>query len=99
VPSKAWNDPYGGYACDGDDRWTPLTVRDWWSDRRRVESYVSALLTEWSASTNPQELETVAGMRDFIDYMADGLATDLRRYLFRLEEGHYPGGVALLPDL
>ena len=32
-------DPYRGYACDGDQRWTAESVRDWWRDRARVTEH------------------------------------------------------------
>ncbi|MGW0899935.1 hypothetical protein ACWD0G_23655, partial [Streptomyces goshikiensis] len=33
ILNAAANDPYAGYACDGDDHWTPQSVRAWWADR------------------------------------------------------------------
>lgn len=95
----AQNDPYCGYACDGDSWWTPGAVRDWWHDRARVTEYLAALLPEWSSSDIPEEQEAAEGLRDFSAYISSGLAVDLRRYLFRLEEGCYPGISRALPNL
>ncbi|WP_433891213.1 hypothetical protein [Streptomyces sp. CA-111067] len=99
VVAAARDDPYGGYACDGDTWWTPGSVRDWWRDRGRVTEELATLLPGWSASENPEETEAAEGLRDYAAYIAGDLATDLRRYLFRLEEGRYPGAFATLPDL
>ncbi|MFD0635928.1 ferredoxin [Catenulispora yoronensis] len=35
----AWNDPFGGYACDGDEHWTVEAIRSWWSERARVREW------------------------------------------------------------
>ncbi|MEV7555532.1 hypothetical protein AB0N89_38450 [Amycolatopsis sp. NPDC089917] len=97
--AAARQDPYRGYACDGDSRWTVETVRDWWRDRARVVEYLESLLPGWSASDRSDEREAAQGLTDFADYLAAGLDTDLRKYLFRLEEGHYPKSSGVLPDL
>ncbi|MEU7607606.1 hypothetical protein, partial [Streptomyces sp. NPDC041003] len=36
-------DPMVGYACDGDDHWTPELIRDWWRERGRVREWAAAL--------------------------------------------------------
>ena len=95
----AQQDPYRGYACDGDSRWTSESVRDWWRDRARVTEYLESLLPGWSSSDRSDEREAAEGLRDFAAYIAEGLGTDLRQYLFRLEEGRYPKGSEPLPDL
>ena len=99
LAEAAQNDPYAGYACDGDSHWTIATVREWWQDRARVEEYLATLLPEWSSSDNSEEREASEGIRDFAAYIADGLSTDLQRYLFRLQEGHYPESATTLPEL
>jgi hypothetical protein len=95
----AAQDPYRGYADDGNDRWTPEAVRAWWHERREVEEHVTTLLTEWAASTTPYETEAAEGARDFLAYLAGDLETDLRAYVFRLERGYYPGANDRLPHL
>jgi hypothetical protein len=92
-------DPFYGYACDGDLRWTPESVRDWWRDRAHVAEYLESLLPSWLGSDRSDEREAADGMRDFAAYLADGLSADLRTYLFRLEEGRGPKRFETLPDL
>ncbi|MEV6008909.1 hypothetical protein AB0M29_19085 [Streptomyces sp. NPDC051976] len=36
----AWGEPFGGYAWDGDDRWSEDSVRDWWAGRARVREWI-----------------------------------------------------------
>ncbi|WP_410646349.1 hypothetical protein [Amycolatopsis sp. cmx-4-54] len=98
--SAAEEDPLGGYACDGDSRWTPDAVRAWWNARGQVEEHVAALLGEWTAAeANSYEVEAAEGAREFLAYLAGDLRTDLRAYVFRLEQGRYPDSGDLLPDL
>ncbi|MEU8899392.1 ferredoxin [Nocardia sp. NPDC048505] len=94
------DDPCGGYAFDGDARWTPATVRAWWSDRNKVERHLADLLAEWTgAGVDAQRAEAAAGVRDFLTYLATDLEDDLRAYLFRLENGRYPEAGDHLPTL
>lgn len=98
--AAANEDPFDGYAFDGDSRWTPIAVHAWWLDRRRVEQHVADLLAEWTAEeVHPQEAEAAEGARDFLAYLAGDLETDLRAYLFRLESGRYPDKGDRLPNL
>ncbi|WP_327307121.1 hypothetical protein OG730_29760 [Streptomyces sp. NBC_01298] len=39
VIAAAFQDPMAGYQCDGDERWTPELVRQWWSERGRVREF------------------------------------------------------------
>lgn len=97
--TAAQEDPYRGYACDGDSRWTPEAVRNWWRDRGRVTEYLESLLPGWSSSDRSDEREAAEGLRDFAAYITEGLGADLRKYLFRLEEGRYPKSSGPLPEL
>ncbi|MFD7934534.1 hypothetical protein ACFV4T_08355 [Streptomyces sp. NPDC059755] len=97
--TAAQEDPYRGYACDSDSRWTPEAVRHWWRDRERVIEYLESLLPRWSSSDRSDELEAAEGLRDFAAYIAEGLSADLQKYLFRLEEGRYPKSSGPLPEL
>nr|CTQ93287.1 hypothetical protein [Kibdelosporangium sp. MJ126-NF4] len=97
--AAAEEDPFQGYACDGDSRWTPDAVRTWWNERGKVEEHVTALLGEWTAGTKSHELEAAEGARDFLAYLAGDLRTDLREYVFRLEQGRYPVAGDQLPEL
>ncbi|MEU3624863.1 hypothetical protein [Amycolatopsis coloradensis] len=97
--SAAEDDPFDGYACDADSRWTPDAVRAWWDERGQVEEHVTALLGEWTAAPDSYELEAAEGAREFLAYLAGDLRTDLRAYVFRLEQGRYSDSGDLLPDL
>lgn len=98
--SAAEDDPFDGYACDGNSRWTPDAVRAWWDGRAQVEEHVAALVGEWTAAeANSHELEAAEGARDFLSYLSGDLRTDLRAYIFRLEQGRYPDAGDQLPDL
>ncbi|MFG1665975.1 ferredoxin [Streptomyces sp. Y7] len=89
-------DPFLGYGCDGDSRWTPGAVREWWSDRRRITHYLST--QDWEAIDWPQQ-RVAHAVRDYESYLAGRLATDLRIYLHWLEEGRSPAAGERLPDL
>jgi hypothetical protein len=97
--TAAEQDPFDGYACDGDERWTPEAVRAWWDERRKVEEHVAGLLREWETSEHPQEIDAADGARDFLAYLAGDLRDDLRAYAFRLQQGRYPDAGDQLPDL
>ena len=96
----AWDDPLDGYACDGDSRWTPDAVREWWRGRDEVAEHVTALARRWEAGgADPYDLDAAGGARDFLAYLAGELETDLRAYVFRLENGRYPVAGDRLPML
>jgi hypothetical protein len=100
VFAAAQDDPFDGYEFDGDARWTPEAVRAWWRERDRVEEHMLALIDEWStADAHPAMLEAAEGARDFLAYVSGELEADLRAYIFRLEQGHYPLPGDLLPHL
>ncbi|MFE5723985.1 hypothetical protein [Streptomyces erythrochromogenes] len=86
-------DPMVGYACDGDDHWTPELVRDWWRDRGRVREWAAALDRKWSVSSRAEEREAAGGGREYVAYIDADLAEDLRHYTFWLSEGRpaHPG--------
>ncbi|MFI5527248.1 ferredoxin [Kitasatospora sp. NPDC051853] len=98
-------EPWGGYNCDGDQRWTPDLVREWWRDRGRVLEYLRDQSREWERiDTMDPRQHTVEGVRDFAAYITGGtdsgsLETDLRTYLYWLEERRSPTPDDLLPDL
>lgn len=92
----AYDDPFQAYACDGDDRWTVDTVREWWADRPR--------LLEWIASARATMVaEDAAGVVAGLDaYEADirgPLEGRLREYLFWLDAREAPQTSSLLPTL
>ncbi|MGA5705714.1 hypothetical protein ACPCK8_04385 [Streptomyces cellulosae] len=91
----AGSDPLSGYGCDGDSHWTPAAIRQWWRDRGRITEYLSA--HDWDDVDWVQDLADA--VRDYESYLAEGLAADLRIYLFRLEGGRSPSPGERLPAL
>src|SRR5262249_23564321 len=81
LADAAWEDRFGGYGCDGDDRWTPETFRAWWRERDRVVEHVEQQHRQWVASDRADEQEAAAGLRDFASYVDGPLHDDLRIYL------------------
>ncbi|MFJ2651185.1 ferredoxin [Streptomyces sp. NPDC087420] len=92
-------DPLLGYGCDGDSRWTPEAVREWWSERGRVTCYLSDNRSAWDESEVKWGQGIGAALRDFESYIAGGLATDLRISLYWLEELRSPSPDDRLPEL
>ncbi|MFD4669349.1 hypothetical protein ACFWNN_06400 [Lentzea sp. NPDC058450] len=99
VREAAEQDPFDGYAYDGDERWTPEAVRAWWHGRDEVVEHVTGLIAEWSAEASGQTLDAAAGGRDFLAYLAGDLEADLRAYVFRLENGRDPAANDRVPEL
>ncbi|WP_374774341.1 hypothetical protein OG756_16480 [Streptomyces sp. NBC_01310] len=99
VVAAANEESFGEYACDGDLRSTPPAVRQWWAERSRVAEHMVGALAEFGRGRDRYEDDAVLGVLDFQAYLADGLAADLRAYLFRLEEGRYPEAGERLPEL
>ncbi|GAA2048472.1 hypothetical protein [Polymorphospora rubra] len=99
LAEAAWDDPFGGYGCDGDDRWTPDAVRIWWRERDRVIQYVEQLSQRWIASERADEREAAAGLQDFASYLVGPLSDDLRIYLYWLIERRSPNPSDRLPPL
>ncbi|MFF2526574.1 ferredoxin [Streptomyces liangshanensis] len=95
----AESDPFGGYGCDGDARWTPETVREWWRGRGQVTGYLADHRSTWEESEEQWGQGVAAAVRDFEAYIAGGLATDLRVYLHWLEERRSPAPGDRLPEL
>ncbi|WP_344027006.1 ferredoxin [Streptomyces luteireticuli] len=90
VVEAAAADPFLGYGCDGDRRWTPRTVREWWRDRGRIVEYLAGHRRTWEElAARSGQGEDIA-VRDFESHLAGGLEADLRAFLFRLEEGRSP---------
>lgn len=99
VMGAAAQDPYVGYACDGDAHWTPELVRDWWRDRARVREWAVALDRKWSVSPREDEREATAGARDYVGHIDGDLSARLRGYLFLLQEGRSAAPGEALPGL
>lgn len=67
------NDPFLGYGCDGDSRWTPKSVREWWRNRSEVVQYLSEQRSKWDESDARADQGIAAAVRDFERYIAGGL--------------------------
>jgi hypothetical protein len=48
-------DPFAGWACDGDARWTSDLVGEWRRERGRLSDWITAKHRQWSESDGPQE--------------------------------------------
>jgi hypothetical protein len=77
VLDGAWLDPFGGYAADGDDHWTPELVMEWWDGRDR--------LLDWLASDEAAEVRASddvisRALAEFHDYLNGALHDDLQQY-------------------
>lgn len=105
VRSAIEADPMDGYAWDGDQRWTPELVREWWRDRERILEYLRDQVHEWERYDRwiPNQ-RAVEGALDFAAYIAGGtdsgsLETDLQIYLYWLQEHRSPTPADRLPEL
>ncbi|RKE16992.1 ferredoxin [Streptomyces sp. TLI_171] len=91
-------DPWG-YGCDGDRHWTPGTVRARWHVRARVLEHLAAGQADRERLDAQYDQGTVAAVRAFEAYLADGLHHDLRIYLYWLQERRSPDRHSPLPAL
>jgi hypothetical protein len=92
-------DPWVGWACDGDSHWTPALVREWWRDRPRLLAWITEKHKEWSESTEGQEREAATGLTDYRAYIEGDLAEHLRCYSYFLDQGVSPRPGDRLPSL
>ncbi|MFD9357220.1 ferredoxin [Streptomyces sp. NPDC060031] len=99
VLGAAAQDPVAGYACDGDNHWTPELVRAWWQERGRVREWAVALDRKWSGWEREQEREAAGGARAYVAHIDGELGEYLRGYLFRLAEGRPPERGETVPSL
>lgn len=100
VIKAAWCDPFCGYAWDGDARWRPDAVREWWTDRGEVSEWIDLQLrTDKSVRSDDSERAAAASLRQFRTYFDDLLESDLRHYLFWLEERRSATDAEPLPSL
>jgi hypothetical protein len=111
VVSAARLELYSGYGWDGDDHWTPATVRAWWRDRARVRAWALAIAADWGAATHPDwgsngsdefqghYHDAAQGHLDLVAYIDDGLEAYLRAYAFWLDQRRTPRPGEALPVL
>ncbi|WP_194904348.1 hypothetical protein [Catenulispora rubra] len=95
----AQEDPFAGYASNGDEHWSPDAVRSWWQNRDRVVDSLFASLNRLDTEDDNESGDAAQGLRQFLSYLETGLEADLRAYIFRLETGRYPTPDQRLPKL
>ncbi|WP_329378158.1 hypothetical protein OG625_09165 [Streptomyces sp. NBC_01351] len=95
----AGGEPYGGYACDGDDRWTPDSVREWWAGRERIRAWIDREIEVRAKSERSYERADVPSLRAFAAHVDGPLERYLRGYLHWLTERVEPAPGATLPRL
>jgi hypothetical protein len=101
VLEAASHDPFDGYAMDGDDHWTPAEIRQWWTERRKLGSWIDAQLRNpalWWTEVDQDQL-VLNGLRRFQVYLGAQLSNDLRVYMYWLEERRAPSEGVPLPTL
>ncbi|GIG58263.1 hypothetical protein Lfu02_26350 [Longispora fulva] len=80
VMEAARLDPFAGYACDGNDHWTPPSVRAWWESRSWVIDSVTESLRVLESEERAASRDAAEGARQFLAYIGTGLEDDLRAY-------------------
>jgi hypothetical protein len=93
------DDPFGGWACDGDAHWTPSLVREWWRGRHRLHEWITTKHRLWSDSDRADEREAATGLADYLAYLDGDLPDDLRAYAYFLDNGISPTLSDRLPSL
>jgi hypothetical protein len=99
VVTAMGEDPWGGWAYDGDAYWTIELVREWWSVRPRLREWITSKHLVWSESAHEDEREAAGGLADYLAYLDSSLADDLRAYMFFLDYGRSPTTADRLPTL
>jgi hypothetical protein len=101
VLDAAWQDPFTGYAWDGDEHWTVETVREWWRDRAEVTTWIDDRLRDESFLTGQGDdrQAVAASLDEFRAHIRGPLAANLREYLFWLVERRPARGHEVLPPL
>lgn len=101
VLDAAYQDPFSGYAWDGDDHWTVDLVRQWWAERGRVRDWIERQLGEDRWLKDPYDRQAVLkALREFKSYLDGTLELHLRGYLLWLDTRRGRGTeTGRLPDL
>jgi hypothetical protein len=94
-------DPFTGYACDGNEHWTAALIREWWSRRHDLLTWIAEQLRGKDLQTHSDLVEQnqERGLRDFEEYVQSGLQNYLRAYVFFLEKGRKPQHRDYLPEI
>ena len=90
-------DAVSGYGADGDLHWSYEKVKQWWSRRKELESFLKEeSKREPSSGWDWQDSYAI---RRWQQYIQDGVYDYLRVYAFFLEEKRIPKEGELLPNL
>jgi hypothetical protein len=65
VVTAMQEDPWAGWAYDGDTHWTPGLAREWWAERGRVHEWIASKHPRWSVSDHTDDREAATGLRDY----------------------------------
>ncbi|MER7007483.1 hypothetical protein ABT297_31185 [Dactylosporangium sp. NPDC000555] len=95
----AREDPWAGWACDGDAYWTPALVRQWWRDRGRLQEWITTKHRRWSDSDRADEREAAGGLVDYLAYLDGALQGHLQIYSYFLDNYISPASGDRLPSL
>jgi hypothetical protein len=95
----AQEDPWAGWACDGDTHWTPSLVREWWRDRGRVRDWITTKHRQWADSDRADEREAATGLADYLAYLDGDLEGHLQVYSYFLDNHVSPAAGDRLPLL
>jgi hypothetical protein len=95
----AQEDPWAGWACDGDTQWTPCLVREWWRDRGRVRDWIATKHRRWQDSDRAEEREAATGLADYLAYLDGDLGVHLQVYSYFLDNHVSPSAGDRLPLL
>ncbi len=88
VLDAAYQDPFSGYAWDGDENWTVDLVRQWWAEHERVREWIERQLRNERWLKDPYDRQAVLeALREFKSYMVGALELHLRVYLLWLDTG------------
>jgi hypothetical protein len=99
VLDAVYQDPFDGYAWDGDDHWTSVAVREWWADRAALVEWIEKRLQDPELRRRESQEAVIAGLREFREYVDGALEDDLRAYVVWLDERRVAVDRADLPDL
>jgi hypothetical protein len=96
----AETDPFGGYAMDGNLRWTPDLVRAWWARRQEIVLHIerSVLCEAWYISNGIWKIMEPIGL-SWLEYLNGDCRGYLKKYIFFLIHRRWPDMEARLPDV